>query len=190
MSRSSALCAPLETPLELKIKKWRLLAGSDSQQGHRVSESEACNSPRIPIVIELESVGREMRDGCANEEGHEQTDKAGKQNAWVKAEHADEHCCGGGEIVGTKENPADHNEKKGRDALKRSGQAVPGLAEEFVEAEKDAVVATPNDEGPVGAMPEAAEKHGDQKIAIDEPVCGDAAAAERDVKIVAQAGRE
>ena len=170
MSRSSALFEPFENSLELKIKKWRLLAGSDGQQGHRVSKSKPCHRPRIPFVIEFKSVGREMRDGGGDDEGREQSDEAGKQNAWGKAEHAGEHCCGGGEIVRTEEGPADHYEKKSRDALKSGGQTVPGLAEQFVETEEDAVVTAPKDEGPVGAMPEAAEKHGDQKIAVDKPV--------------------
>src|SRR5271154_6683492 len=48
----------------------------------------------------------------------------------------------------------------------------------------------PENESPVGAMPQAAEKHGDQKIAVDQPGLGSAAAPERNIEIVAEAGRE
>lgn len=81
MSRSSALFAPLENSLELKIEKWRLLSGGDSQKRHCVSQGKTGNRPDIPFVIELKSVGREMRDGGGNEEDYEQADEAGKQNA-------------------------------------------------------------------------------------------------------------
>jgi len=131
-----------------------------------------------------------VRDGGGDDESGEQTGEAGEENAGGKGEHAGEDGCSGGEIVGAEEDPTDDDEKKRQRALKKSGKTVPGRAEKFVEAEQKAVVGAPKDEGPVGAVPEAAEEHGDQKIAIDQPVCRDAAAAERDVEIIAQAGGE
>lgn len=63
------------------------------------------------------------------------------------------------------------------------------LAEEDEEAEEQAVVGAPGDEGPVGAVPEAGDEEDDEGVAEDLPP-GAAAAAEGDVDVVAEPGGE
>jgi len=165
-----------------------LLAGCNGQERGRVPETETCNRPRIPIVIEFKGVGRKVRDDSSDDQGRNQADQARKERTCRKSEHAREHHSGRGDIVRAKENPADHNKKERGRTLKTRRHAVPESAKQFVKTKQNAVIAAPKDKRPVGAVPETAEKHGDQNIAVDKPVRGYAAASERNVEIIAQAG--
>ncbi len=131
-----------------------------------------------------------MRYRCGNGQDHEQADQPRKEKARGETEHAGEHSHGNGETVRAKENPANYYQKERGHALKNGRRSVPESAKQLMETKQDPVIAAPKDKCPIGAVPEAAKKHGDQNIAVDEPIRGDAAAPERNVEIVAQASRE
>lgn len=58
-----------------------------------------------------------------------------------------------------------------------------------VDAQIQAVQSAPGDEGPPRAVPKAAEEHGEHEVAVAHEPPG-AVAAERDIEVVAQEGRQ
>ena len=74
------------------------------------------------------------------------------------------------------------------DAVGRLDPREPRL-ESSVQHQEEALIDAPDDERPRGAMPEAAEDHGQHQVAID-PESPAAVASQRDVKVIAQPLRE
>src|SRR6185312_7993795 len=103
---------------------------------------------------------------------------------------ANEQACHG-EILGPEENPGEADEMEYHD--RRDDLAGQGLRprrdEHALDRHPAAMHRPPHHELPPGAVPDAAEQHRDQQVAVGvEPAV--AVAAERLVEIVAQPGRQ
>ena len=109
------------------------------------------------------------------------------------ARHRPEHVDGDGDRTGAKENPGQHHRQESR---RRTGQperqvaALPQhMAQCMVDDQVGAMQHAPHDKGPVRAMPQAAQQHGQEQVAValESAV---AVAAQRDIQIVAQEARQ
>src|SRR5262249_10225257 len=91
-----------------------------------------------------------------------------------------------GAVRGSKHAPADYREEEHRASLSTLRSAVPDALIATVQNQEQSVVPAPHHEGPLRAVPETAEQHGDHQVPIGPPLAI-AAAAERHVKVIAQA---
>ena len=92
-----------------------------------------------------------------------------------------------GERVGAEENPSEGDYEKGEGCGEegRDSQTWNVLGLESFEGEQGSVNASPEEERPGCAVPEAAEEHGEKEVGVGSCIA-EAVAAERDVEVLAQ----
>ena len=99
----------------------------------------------------------------------------------------------GGQAGSAEEDPADQNEVEGRQtaqntraARERQFRIAVQRLPPAMRREPDAVPGAPDQKGPAGAVPQAADHHGDHEIQIGEDLPAGAQAGQREIEIIAQ----
>lgn len=185
----------------MKIDELTGLAGGEVEDGEEDAEiDEGAGGPggvgegeEPAFALDPGLVGEEG----SGEEGGEGETEGGEGGPGPILREAAEHAPSLIEGGGAEEEPGEADEVKGGGGLDESepsGLGVAGLSrsdagEEAVADEPGAVHGAPGDESPAGAMPEAADEHGDHEIAGGGAEAA-ATAAEGDVKVVAEPAGE
>ena len=169
--------------------------------GQDERDRQQCGDPQ-PGEDELRAAAEVGAEAEAGEHGphriEPRRDGVGQRDA-VEAGHALQHADGGIETARTEEHPADDDGDEGDEPRQRLGErngeqplreeARGGVPPGVVDAQIHAVQRAPGDEGPARAVPQAAEQHGEHEVAVAHEPPG-TVAAERDVEVVAQEGRQ
>ena len=123
-----------------------------------------------------------QRDRADDRDGVERRGPGADQGGHVVAEQA--------EVGRAEQNPADDDQVEGHEPAQPAGEdpAEPAV-DRMLGRQPGPLEGPPGDEVPGGAVPEAAERHGQHQVDVG-PHPALAVAAERDVEVVAQEARQ
>src|SRR5690606_37418766 len=106
----------------------------------------------------------------------------------AEAEHGSVHAPGHVQVLGAEDHPADHHQQEGEGPFQRVECARGGVhAQGAFDGQPGAVPGAPDDVGEVGAVPQTAQEHGEEQVAVSLESAA-TVAAQADVQVVPQPG--